>query len=160
MAHQGFCIGFDPAHEYFENIKCVRYRRQRTSFNGAPIGRVATNELMKHIHLEKPVDWSYEEEERLFLEDAPNDARVVGKDEYGQDIVLNKLSSDSINSIYLGLRVSDEFKYRVVGTAIEKGLKVDIYEAERNINEFSIVFVKIFSTIDKPELSKFRQQQE
>ena len=140
-SHKGFCIGFHRTNSYFLNSEPVRYRKKRSSLNGIPIHSVGSNTVLKGVALEKAIDWSYEEEERLFLSDVEKNAVLnIGDDEWGQPIILNSYPKSSIGAIYLGLRVSTDLENRIMNALHTLNLNVPVFKAKKSITEFGLEF--------------------
>ena len=139
-AHKGFCIGFSRKNDYFKMAESVRYRRYRSNLNGANIDSTTPASILKTTALEKAIDWAYEEEERLFLDDVVIRSKTVGTDLWGQKILLNEFPRNAISSIYLGLRADEKLKNEVLEIAAQQSLEIEIFQAQRKINEFAIEF--------------------
>ena len=138
--HKGFVVAFHRSHSFFRNSNSVRYRRLRSDLNGAPPHSLTPEDVTKSITLEKAVDWAYEEEERLFLDDVPQDLVSVGTDLWGQPILLNSFPKESLAAVYLGLRASDDLVDRIKRALWKNGIKIPIYRAKTNLGEFSLSF--------------------
>lgn len=139
---QGLVIGFDDEHEFFKqpdtNGKSTR-----------PIPVVYTEKRCKIIRgedryyekllCEKPRDWAYEEEERLFRAFFTKDG-CIGKDMYGMDIILTEIPKEAIKSVYFGYKISEETKNRAI-TAIRSNLiECKIYQARISFDKYKIEF--------------------
>ncbi|KTB78090.1 hypothetical protein AO072_11305 [Pseudomonas syringae ICMP 13102] len=96
--------------------------------------------IIKQIALEKAIDWAYEEEERLFLEDVRQDLVEVGVDGWGRKIMLNSYPAISLAKIYVGLRSSDGLIRELVNSLRQHSLDVEIYKARRSVDEFGLSF--------------------
>ncbi|WP_192939395.1 DUF2971 domain-containing protein [Stutzerimonas stutzeri] len=142
-SHKGFCIGFSRQHNYFKAAESVRYRRYRSNLNGASIDSTTPDSIAKMVALEKAIDWAYEEEERLFLDDVKINSQTVGIDLWGQEILLNKFPQSAIASIYFGLRADESLKNEALSIAKQKNLKIDFFQAKKKVNEFAIEFCQI-----------------
>ncbi|PKH59882.1 DUF2971 domain-containing protein [Halomonas sp. Choline-3u-9] len=138
--HKGFVIGFHRGNGFFKNSNTVRYRKLRSDLNGAQPHRLASQEITKAIALEKAIDWAYEEEERLFLDDVPNDLVLVGKDYWQQSILLNSFPKDSLAAVYLGVRASNSLISRIEIALSKHDTEIPIYRARASKGEFSITF--------------------
>ncbi len=104
------------------------------------------------------MDWAYEEEERLFLEDVPEDLVSVGTDHWQQPILLNSLPKDSLAAVYLGLRASDELVDRIKRALFENGIRIPVYRAKTNLGEFSLTFDEVKEFADQtPEESRLQK---
>ncbi|EMP56956.1 hypothetical protein MSNKSG1_02816 [Marinobacter santoriniensis NKSG1] len=147
--HKGFVVAFHRNHRYFRDSNSVRYRRQRLDLNGAQPHRLTPEEITKSITLEKAVDWAYEEEERLFLEDVPKDIMSVGTDHWQQPILLNSFPKASLAAVYLGLRASEDLIDRIARALAENGIEIPIYRAKANRGEFSLTFDELKPVANK-----------
>lgn len=139
-SHKGFCIGFTKNDNYFKHALSVRYRRFRSSLNGVDLNLTNTLNITKQIALEKAIDWAYEEEERLFIDDVKLDALKLGTDVWGRDILLNSFPRQSISAIYLGLRASTELELSITQAVMQHEHKIQIFKARRNPSEFGLYF--------------------
>ncbi|MFQ1927795.1 DUF2971 domain-containing protein [Aeromonas veronii] len=142
-SHKGFCIGFSRQNNYFKAAESVRYRRYRSNLNGASIDSTTPNSITKMVALEKAIDWAYEEEERLFLDDVTINSQIVGIDLWGQEILLNKFPQNTIASIYFGIRADENLKNEALNIVAQLNLKIEFFQAKRKVNEFAIEFRQI-----------------
>ena len=97
----------------------------------------------KSIALEKAVDWAYEEEERLFLNDVPLDAINAGADAWGREILLNKFPLDSVVAVYLGLRASPSLVEKLAQVVLESSLRIKLYMARKSTTQYGLVFKRL-----------------
>lgn len=141
-SHEGFVIAFDRNHSFFSKSEAVRYRRIRANLNGAK-SSCSKEDIIKHVVLEKAVDWSYEEEERLFLQDTPDSIVIVGVDKWNQPIVLNAIPEDSIVGVYLGVKASDEIRNRTISILKTYQSRVPLFQCSTKNKEFSLDFKEI-----------------
>mgnify|MGYP003676340942 CR=1 FL=1 len=146
-SHKGFCIGFDRKNNYFKAAESVRYRRYRSNLNGANVDSTTPNSITKMVALEKAIDWAYEEEERLFLDDVAINPKTVGIDLWGQEILLNKFPQSAIISIYFGLRSDESLKNEALNIAEQQNLKIDFFQSQRKVNEFAIEFRQVNQSV-------------
>ena len=146
-SHKGFCIGFSRQNNYFKAAESVRYRRYRSNLNGASIASTTPNSITKMVALEKAIDWAYEEEERLFLDDVTINYEVAGIDLWGQEILLNKFPQSTITSIYFGLRADESLINEALNIAKQQNLKIEFFQAKRKVNEFAIEFRQINQSV-------------
>lgn len=142
-SHSGFCIAFRRDHKYFDKAESVRYRRLRFNFNGARDDALKASPAGKSIALEKAVDWAYEEEERLFLNDVPLDAINAGADAWGREILLNKFPLDSVVAVYLGLRASPSLVEKLAQVVLESSLRIKLYMARKSTTQYGLVFKRL-----------------
>ena len=78
--------------------------------------------------LEKAIDWSYEEEERLFLQDVPQSITEVGVDNWGESILLNDFPAKSVACVYLGVSSSPQLKEEVICTLKQYEHEIPLYQ--------------------------------
>lgn len=138
--HRGFCIGFRRNSNFFSKAESVRYRSFRASLNGANINKIDSTNVLKEISLEKAVDWSYEEEERLFLTDVKRDLEVVGVDEFGEDIILNKYPAEDIAQIIIGLKTEKTTIAKIKNYIQHSCIDVSILRAVRDKTQYGLTF--------------------
>lgn len=139
---RGIVIGFDDEHSFFRQL----------DMNGdltRPIPVVYTNKRRKVIHgedryyekllCEKPLDWAYEEEERLFRTFLTKSGSI-GKDQYGQDIILTALPKEAIKSIYIGYRADERTKGRVLSAIKNNGIVCAVFSSFICTEEYRVKF--------------------
>jgi hypothetical protein len=141
-SHEGYVLAFDRNHSFFSTAEAVRYRRIRANFNGAKI-LSSKEDVLKHVVLEKAVDWAYEEEERLFLQDTPDSAVIIGHDKWGQPIILNSIPEDSILGVYLGVKASEEFKKKIIEVLKKHATKIPLFQFSTKSTEFALESKKV-----------------
>lgn len=142
-SHKGFCIELTKNDNYFKYALSVRYRRFRSSFNGVDLNTTSAANITKQIALEKAIDWAYEEEERLFIDDVKLDAIKCGKDAWGRDILLNSFPHKSISAIYVGLRASIELELAIAQAVKQHESYIKIFKARRSPSEFGLSFENV-----------------
>lgn len=142
---RGFVVGFDEKHSFFRqrdmegNITKplpVVYSGKRR--------KIIPNEESSYQKLlcEKALEWAYEEEERLFRtfltkEDA------LGKDAYGQDIILSELPKETIKEIYLGYAMCEEHKNRIIAAILKNEIECRLSLTRICDEEYKIIFDQI-----------------
>jgi hypothetical protein len=136
-SHEGYVLAFDRNHPFFSTAEAVRYRRIRANFNGAKIP-CSKEDILKHVVLEKAIDWAYEEEERLFLQDTPDSAINIGKDKWGQPIILNSIPEDCILGVYLGVKASEEFKKQIIEVLKKHATQIPLFQFSTKSTEFAL----------------------
>lgn len=137
---KGIVIGFDDEHTFF---KQPNMRGELTR----PIPVVYTNKRRKIISgedrfyekllCEKPRDWSYEEEERLFRTFLTKQDSII-KDSYDMEIILTDLPKEAILSVYLGYRISKINKNKVLLAIKNNEIQCNIFQTKVSINEYKI----------------------
>ncbi|MGV2933105.1 DUF2971 domain-containing protein [Vreelandella venusta] len=140
---RGFVIGLDESHPFFRQQDArgritkplpVVYTTARSTVSPGD-GRFDEKFLC-----EKALEWAYEEEERVFRFLRNIEARSMGKDQYGQSIVLTHLPKEAIQSVFLGYRADTDLMSSVF-QAIEKNeIECSVYRARICDNQYRIVF--------------------
>lgn len=137
---KGIVIGFDDDHSFF---------RQQTLAGKStrPIPVVYTNKRSKIVPgedkyyekllCEKPRDWAYEEEERLFRAFLSKEG-CVGKDACGMDVILTDLPKNAIKVVYLGYGISEKTKIRALSAIKNNDISCDIFQARVSLDEYKI----------------------
>lgn len=140
--NEGYIIGFDEHHEFF-------HRRDLEGQVVRPLPVIYTTKrsCVNENHYayrqkllgEKPAEWSYEEEERLFLNHI--DSRcATSKDKYGMDIILTDIPKEAISSIYFGCNSSCKTQSRVWEALRLNRIQVAVYQASISRTEYKIEF--------------------
>lgn len=119
VSHTGFVLELDPYHEHFNSprspkdelyhLRQVHYRDTRTRTNLVDLDGI-------EMFLVKSVDWKYEHEWRIMRPLESSD-KVINIS--GEKIHLFKLPADSIKSVILGARASEELINQVRRTITE-----------------------------------------
>jgi len=145
-ANTGYVIGFNEEHDFFKQRdhegNIVRALPVLYTEKRKPISNKHNNWYQKLL-CTKPIDWAYEEEERLFLT-FPNKEDTIGKDKYGVDIILSALPADAISAIYIGFKATEQTESQII-KAVKDNLKCPIYKASMSKTEYKIEFVQINS---------------
>jgi hypothetical protein len=139
---KGIVLGFDDDHTFF-------HQRDMKGHISRPIPVVYSvkrklivpgeEKYYEKLLCEKPLEWVYEEEERLFRTFS-HKSGSESKDSYGQDVVLSELPKETILSIYLGYNVSKQTEIRVFQALKSNQIKCKIYRARLCRHEYKIVF--------------------
>ncbi|ASG01715.1 hypothetical protein CEG15_16375 [Vibrio anguillarum] len=137
-SHKGFVLEFSRNHPYFCPAEPIRYRKRRANLNGAKLDSLSNANILKSVVLEKALDWAYEEEERLFLQDIPQDNEIIGYDEWSQPIILNKFPKDSLKGVYLGVRTTDKLKENVIKILKSYDVKIPLYQMKTAKDYFAV----------------------
>lgn len=141
---RGLVIGFDDSHVFFNKKDMegndtkplpVTYSQKRR--------RVIVGEerFYEKLLCEKPIDWAYEEEERLFLFLSKDG--VIGKDVYNQDIILSELPRETIKSVFLGYRSSDLTEHRAIEAVKNNKIDCKIYRSYMCSSEYRLKFDEV-----------------
>ena len=144
-SNTGYVIEFDDKHEFFKqkdlqgNIvrpQPVIYSAKRSTINDQH------HNWYQKLLCEKPLEWAYEEEERLFIT-YPDKSRAIGKDDYDLDIILTDLPKEAISAIYLGYNSSKKTEKRVVEASKNNHMSKPIFRASMSKSEYKIEFEPI-----------------
>lgn len=142
---QGMVIGFNKNHEFFNQPAAngeitkpipVIYTNKRSNVSSEE------NNLYEKLLCEKPRDWAYEEEERIFRVFTTKE-NCVRKGNYGTDVILSSLPKEAIKSIYLGYNISESLKSRIFAAIRNNYISCDIFQANISMNEYKIEFTKL-----------------
>ncbi|PKG79883.1 hypothetical protein CXF80_17080 [Shewanella sp. Actino-trap-3] len=148
-SHEGYVLAFDRNHSFFSTAQAVRYRRIRANFNGAKMSCCSKEDVLKQVVLEKAVDWAYEEEERLFLQDTPDSAVNIGNDKWGQPITLNSIPEDCILGVYLGVKASEEFKKQIIEVLKKHTNHIPLFQFSTKSTEFALETKEVLYAIQE-----------
>jgi hypothetical protein len=129
-SHKGFVIGLDVSHDFFyqkthEGLKSapnkVSYTTQRSATHtGDP-------DLYAKILCEKPIDWAYEEEIRIFRL-LTQETKPSGIDKHGYPVYLFSLPKECIKSIYIGAHAKSSLKEIILKYTTDKKLNISVFE--------------------------------
>jgi len=139
-SHRGYAIGFDPDHPYFHALSelgtithpnPVTYTTQRSFI------RKNDHDLYTKMFCEKPIDWAYEEEFRIFRQFSDLTTNA-GLDKADYLIYLADIPPDVIRSIYIGAQAGQPFKDRLVNTVSGHKIKASIFEMKFSGSEYRV----------------------
>jgi hypothetical protein len=145
---KGYLLAFDKDHLFFNrqapdgNIdkpKPVTYSKKRRKVS-------PTDEHFRQkLLFEKPLEWRYEEEERLCcVHGIENEA--IGKDDYGQDIILSNIPSDMIKGVYIGYRADKDIKNKISSSVKKHNINCKVFNSRLCDNEYKLEFVGLKNT--------------
>ncbi|KFZ30145.1 hypothetical protein IDSA_11325 [Pseudidiomarina salinarum] len=140
---RGFVIGLDENHPFFHQ-KDARGRITKplpvvyTTVRSTVSPRDAR--FYEKFLCEKALEWADEEEERVFRFLENIETRSIGKDQYGQSIVLTHLPKETIQSVFLGYRADTDLMDSVFQAIEQNEIECDVYRARICDNEYRIVF--------------------
>jgi len=140
----GYVIGLNEDHDFFrqKNHKGEIVRALPVTYTEKRNAVSYKHDNWYHKLLcTKPIDWAYEEEERIFLTHL-NKVNAIGKDEYGMDIILSALPADAISAVYLGYKITKQTE-RLIIDAVKKNINCPIYKSSMSRSEYKIEFNKI-----------------
>ena len=145
---KGIVIGFDDEHSFFK-------QQNSSGISTRPIPVVYTNKRSKIVPdddvyyekllCEKPRDWAYEEEERLFRVFLSK-GDSLSKDAYGMDVILTDLPKATIKAVYLGYSISEQTKTRTLSAIKSNNILCKIFQARVSLDEYKIEFSDQFFT--------------
>lgn len=140
-SHQGFVVEFDETNYFFNQqkhqndfLRCLKkvvYSDKRPSLYLSDF-----NEY--DIFFTKSIEWAYENEYRMLMD-------LDKADESQKDIYLFKFPKESIKSIYLGTRISDENKSKILDIIYndEDFQKINIFQANISKEHYKLEFTNI-----------------
>jgi hypothetical protein len=141
----GYVIEFDDRHQFF-HAKAANGESTR------PLPVIYTNnrqaiqsdekQIYQKMLCVKPLDWAYEEEERLFKYHTYIDKNAA-KDEYGNSIILSPIPKEAIKGIYLGYAADQKFKDEVIEIVRENNIDCPIYPGKISEKYYQIEFSAI-----------------
>jgi hypothetical protein len=151
--HEGFVLGFNRDSIFFDQrkskndvirqLKKVQYKEERPeiALYDTELDEFKLNEfLIENILLTKSKHWSSEEEWRIIFYLKEADQTI--KNEFGQSYLF-KIPESLITSLYLGVRISNENKSRILATISKKGVRIPVYQGVLNKKKYLLDFVKI-----------------
>lgn len=133
--HNGFCIGFDKSglQEHFYKMSPVIYCKdlqKRDYF-------INTEAALQNIVFTKAIDWSYEEEERIYI---PKTAivKIIQSDENNEGI--SNFPGELIKKIFIG--VNNEYsKDKLMEKLEKKGLcNIEVHKMKLKTSSFDLEF--------------------
>ncbi len=141
---KGYVLSLDDKHDFFK-------QKDRNGKITHPIPVVYTstrrvisaleNNYYQRMLCEKPLEWSYEEEERIFRTFLSK-VSSIGKDDYGQDIILSDLPPETINGVYIGYRASIITIGSILHAVKKNKLKCPIFYSTISDKEYRIQFME------------------
>jgi hypothetical protein len=140
-SHKGFVIGLDESHEFFhqrtyQGLKSapnkISYTTQRS------ITHVSDSDFYAKLLCEKPIDWAYEEEVRIFRHITEEHAKNCVTDSAGYPVCLFKLPKECIKSIYIGAHAQSVLKESILGFKKFHDLCADVYETKISKNRYEL----------------------
>jgi hypothetical protein len=139
----GYVIEFNEEDEFLHmptsngektNPKPVKYSEARQKIE---VGCTEKSEMML---FHKPIDWAYEQEERVLLSAMDPFFKITNKDLFGNDIYLYPIPATAIKAVYLGLRSSEELKSTIIKSIKSNRINCTLYQAELSEKEYRLVF--------------------
>lgn len=167
--HEGFVLELDISHPFF-NQKIKKYDSDETcSYSGRPLKvqyrtdryeGVWKNDYIHDALLVKSIEWSYEEEYRMFhnLSEADNDPIQTDEEDINnqKSIVLFNIPPECIKRVFIGCRATEKNSrgttnrneiIEQINTA-NKGQynNIEVYDVKLHQNQFQLNFQPIGKT--------------
>lgn len=141
----GFVVEFDARHDFFRGTTPsgnqakplrVSYSSRRTV--------VSTDDPDYYSKLlcEKPLEWAYEEEERI-LRHFTDDAASMGIDSAKNPIYLESFPPDLITAVMIGFRAPKKFKNSILKIRDRIYPHAEVLEAFPSIEEYRVEFAPL-----------------
>lgn len=140
---RGFVVGLDEKHPFFreEDAKGqptkplpVVYTTTRCTVSPSDA------RFYEKFLCEKALEWAYEEEERVFRFFNNTEARSIGRDQYGQRIVLTHLPKEAIRAVCLGYRADNDLMQSIFQAIDKNDIECSVLRARICDNQYKIVF--------------------
>lgn len=142
---RGLVIGFDDQHDFFKQPTLSgRLTKPMPVIYTNKRSKVIPNEekYFEKLFCEKPRDWAYEEEERLFRLYL-NKKDGIGKDIYGMEIILSYLPKDAIKAVFIGYNSTEETKKKIFAAIKQHNITCSLFQSRVSLNEYKIEFDEI-----------------
>lgn len=139
---KGIVLGLNDDHEFFKQPDLSGRSTRPTPVVYTDKRRMIVpgeDRFYEKLFCEKPRDWAYEEEERLFRTFLFKDGDF-GKDAYDMDVILTALPKEVIKAVYLGYRISESTKNRVLSAIQKNKIFCKVYQAKVSRVEYKIEF--------------------
>ncbi|EKO3899126.1 hypothetical protein P0F33_003229 [Vibrio metschnikovii] len=138
----GYVIEFDESNDFFHrpnllgestDPQSVKYSEIRQIPNVSKCGGL---DLLCH----KPMEWAYEQEERMFISNMHSDFKLDEKDSFGNDIYLYPIPKDAIKALYFGFRMKETLKSKLADYVKQNDMKCKMYNSIVTASEYKIAF--------------------
>ena len=139
---KGFVLAFDDNHTFFHQPdKHGDFTKPIPVIYSGKRRKVAPEDenLYQKVLCEKPLEWAYEEEERVFRSSFSN-AGSVGKDEYDEDIILYDLPLETIKGIYIGYRASQDTITKIFSAIKRNCIDCPVFDSSICTDEYKVKF--------------------
>ncbi len=143
--HTGFVIGFNPGHDFFRcptfsgepsQPRNVYYTSQRTV-----ISEHDSDLFYSQLLCEKPIEWAYEEEVRIFR--LLTQESISPENTLTPPVHLFEIPKDAIKSIYVGANSDNVLMDKIRNNIKCHDLDVDFYTMSLSTTQFKLVASKI-----------------
>lgn len=151
--HEGFVIGFNAnspffdqrksKNDYIRSLRKVIYEENRpemTLYDNKMRDQELNEYIVRNTLFTKSYHWTTEEEWRMVMN--LEDADVQREDETGKSYLFN-FPASIISSIYLGVRITDQPKNKIIQIIKERGDSVPIYQGYLDQKKYLLDFKKI-----------------
>jgi hypothetical protein len=145
---KGFLIGFDESHPFFRALDHADVVRKPEPVTYTSVRKPVDRKndgYYTQLLCRKPLEWAYEEEERIFRSEIPS-SESIGIDNYGMEIVLSDLPKEAISEVYLGYHIEDDSRARILSAIKKNDIVCSIYDSSICSDEYRIVFHKKINT--------------
>lgn len=129
-SHQGYVLGLDDSHPFFHQATYEGFSTSpsKVSYTSQRSKTLAGDKnYYETLLCEKPIDWAYEEEIRIFRL-LNSRTSTPGKDQLNWDIHLFDIPPDAIKCIYIGANASEETKNSLIKAADNHKLEVQKFQ--------------------------------
>lgn len=142
-SHCGFVIGFDENNDFFHqstiegkvtNPYSVKYSDQKITVD------LDAENMIEKILCHKSLEWSYEQEERVFRGFMNNQNSTGALDNFGNDIILHDIPPEAILAVYIGARATKETENRIKKAVIVHNLRCKVLKSRIANHEYRIEF--------------------
>lgn len=154
--HKGVVIGFDTSKDIINKCKKVTYemgtinidktienrKKLKNNIPTSDINNLDNEQYQKALYYHKHRDWNYEQEYRCsypFSEKEYQDA--IQKKEQTKYAFI-QISEDSINSVYLGCKISEEDKLAILNIMSLKYPNIKCYQAQKSKDFYELDFIE------------------
>ena len=131
--HQGICVEFTATRlqhvDFFATIQPVKYRDEMPCVN---IYKTPKREIAEAAFLTKSSRWKEEGECRATVTD------ITATNPRERD-----LPAGIVSAVYLGVRISDENRRRVIEWAVESESPMNVFQASPKDDEYSLDFESV-----------------
>ena len=143
--HSGFVIGLKTDNSFFysskkpftvDNLSKVIYSESRPNIT-------IENLKMEHMYFTKSDYWSYEREWRLLKKTEAADLSLNGG-----EVCLYNISSDIIESVYIGANCSKELEEKIVASVRACKGRIQVFKMVLNESNFDIDYIRYESWLD------------
>jgi hypothetical protein len=145
-SHKGFVLGLDESHEFFSmpdgkgrptKPHNVVYTSRRQTV------KVASDDFHERLLCYKSLEWSYEQEVRIFRTFGRNQGDFSKNDR--NSIHLFGVPANCIKEIYLGANIGDDLIKRIIRAAEWHNLNVTVFRGSIPNDRYAVTFNEIAS---------------